>query len=108
MEPLDLAYEVDFQLDLSNASDQSLLCQMVVQLGVERFSLADLHRVMHPERHPQFIREDTDKIEQAANAMVRNGMFIKSPGPRGGRGWVLSDAAVASARRMARNKATLD
>lgn len=100
LEPMDLEYKIDFQLDLAMASDQSLLCLMVAQLGVARFSLADLHRVMKPDRHPTFIREDTDVVEHAADTMVRNGMFIKSPGPRGGKGWLLADAAVAAAKRL--------
>jgi hypothetical protein len=101
-EPVELEYEIDFELDLSMASDQSLLCQMVAQLGVARFSLADLHRVMKPDRYPVFIVEDADVIGRAADSMVRNGMFVNSPGPRGGKGWVLTDAAVAAAKRLAR------
>ena len=100
--PVELEYHIDFALDLRMASDQSVLCRLVAQLGVARFSLADLHQVMKPDRHPAHIADDAKEIENAANTMQRKGMFVSAPGPRGGKGWMLTDAAVAAATRQAR------
>lgn len=104
--PVELEYEMDFDENLLDVGNKSLMIKMVKAFGVARFTTSDLHQILKPERYPAFIAEDSNEIERAAANMEHNGMFTESRGPRGGKGWVLTDAAVVSAKRLAGQSST--
>jgi hypothetical protein len=102
-EPVELQYEIRFYEEPLQDDKQSVLVTLVNTFGVGRFAADDLDQVLNPSRHPGFGEKDFVNAERAGAAMVRRGMFVESKGPKGGLGWLLTDAAVTSARRLTKN-----
>jgi hypothetical protein len=101
-DPVELEYEVQFEEICLGEHDGSLLLKVILAFGVGRFTIADLHKILRPERHPSHIAEDAKQIELAAEKMERQNFLVGIQGPRGGKGWGLTDNAVESAKRLQR------